>query len=43
MNIEGGYSQLLELPLRAAAVKHIISVVGENCLPTDFLVSTYLH
>ncbi|KAJ8705174.1 hypothetical protein PYW07_011001 [Mythimna separata] len=37
-NVVAGYSSLFELPLRAGAVKHTISVVGERCYSQFFLL-----
>ncbi|KAJ8707317.1 hypothetical protein PYW08_010569 [Mythimna loreyi] len=37
-NVAAGYSSLLELPLRAGAVKHTINVVGDQCFSQFFLL-----
>ncbi|CAH0599019.1 unnamed protein product [Chrysodeixis includens] len=37
-NVGASYASILELPLRAGAIKHAISVVGEECTSQFFLV-----
>ncbi|KAH9637818.1 hypothetical protein HF086_017596 [Spodoptera exigua] len=37
-NVVAGYQSIFDLPFRAGAVKHTISVVGEECISQFFLV-----
>ncbi|XP_047037209.1 apolipophorins isoform X1 [Helicoverpa zea] len=37
-NVVAGYESIFQLPLRAGAVKHTITVVGEECVSQLFLV-----
>ncbi|XP_022837131.1 apolipophorins isoform X2 [Spodoptera litura] len=37
-NVVAGYHSIFDLPFRAGAVKHTISVVGEECISQFFLV-----
>lgn len=40
-NVVAGYQSIFDLPLRAGATKHTISVVGEECVSQFFLVEAF--